>query len=90
MSDNEFELSLKYPTVINLTRMHSFNNKHLHLVRADFCSLKQEKNLINDGRMTIEHMKNMVKQYRPAAKISKCMKCYSDHHNTKECTRRVQ
>ncbi|CAF3615143.1 unnamed protein product [Rotaria sp. Silwood1] len=59
-------------------------------LRADFCSLQQVKKLLDDGRITIDHMKNLVKQYHPPAKISKCMKCYSHHHSTNECTSQVQ
>ncbi|CAF3973729.1 unnamed protein product [Rotaria sp. Silwood1] len=84
------DLKTLYPTLIKLTRMYSFNNKPLNLVRADFCSLQQVKKLLDDGRITIDHMKNLVKQYHPPAKISKCMKCYSHHHSTNECTSQVQ
>ncbi|CAF2830813.1 unnamed protein product [Rotaria sp. Silwood2] len=84
------DLKTLYPTLIKLTRMYSFNNKPLNLVRADFCSLQQVKKLLDDGRITIGHMKNLVKQYHPPEKISKCMKCYSHHHITNECTSQVQ
>jgi len=64
--------------------MISYNNKPLNLVRADFCSLKQIRKLLNEGRIAIVHMKNTMKQYHPPAKITKCMKCFSHHHNAKE------
>ncbi|CAF4285376.1 unnamed protein product [Rotaria sp. Silwood2] len=84
------DLKTLYPTLIKLTRMYSFNNKPLKLVRADFCSLQQVKKLLDDGRITIGHMKNLVKPYHSPAKISKGMKCYSHHHTTNECTSQVQ
>ncbi|CAM4858322.1 unnamed protein product [Rotaria socialis] len=34
------ELKIIYSSLIKLTKMHSFNNKPLNLVRADFCSLE--------------------------------------------------
>ncbi|CAF4894084.1 unnamed protein product [Rotaria socialis] len=84
------ELKITYPPLIKLTIMHSFINKPLNLVRADFCSLEQVKKLMDTGRISIGHMKNTLKQYHPPAKISKCMKCFSHHHNTKECSSQVQ
>ncbi|CAF5181505.1 unnamed protein product, partial [Rotaria magnacalcarata] len=50
----------------------------------------QVKKLMDTGRISIGHMKNTLKQYHPPAKISKCMKCFSHHHNTKECNSQVQ
>jgi hypothetical protein len=89
---NEVQEELKtiYPSLINLTRMISINNKPLNLVRADFCSAIQVKHVLNEGRITIGHMKNMVKPYHPPVRIRKCMKCYSHQHNTNECTSPVQ
>lgn len=84
------ELKTTYPSIINITRMKSNNNKPLNLVRADFCSLAQCKKILNDGKITIGHMKNPVKQYYPPVKINKCMKCFSHQHNTRECTSLVQ
>ncbi|CAF4497926.1 unnamed protein product [Rotaria sp. Silwood2] len=87
------DLKTLYPTLIKLTRMYSFNNKPLNLVRADFCSLQQVRNLLEYGRITISHMKNFVKQYHPPAKINKyhpynnscqneikCVNCGQDHY----------
>ncbi|CAF3845006.1 unnamed protein product [Rotaria magnacalcarata] len=50
--------------------MFSFNNKPLSLVRVDFNSIKQVKKLLEDERITMGHMKNLVKQYHPPAKIN--------------------
>jgi hypothetical protein len=84
------ELKTNYPSLVKLTRMMSVNNKPLNLVRADFCSASQVKILLKDGRITIGHMKNTVKQYYQPVKIRKCMRCYSHQHNTNECTSSVQ
>lgn len=84
------ELQTCYPTLVKLTRMYSSNNKPLNLVRADFHSSHQVKTLLNDGRITIGHMKNPVKQYYPPIKIIKCMKCYNHHHSTNECPSPIQ
>ena len=54
-------------------------------------SLQQQvKKLLNDRRIPLRYMKNMVKEYYPPPKKHQMYEGYSHHHNTKECTSRVQ
>ncbi|CAF4413326.1 unnamed protein product, partial [Didymodactylos carnosus] len=80
------ELKQNYPTLSKLTRMMAKNEIPLNLVRADFTSLKQVDELLAIGTIDIGNMKHTIKRYHSPIRVSKCMKCYSHHHKTNECT----
>ena len=81
-SEVEEELRAEYPTLVKLTRMFVKEGTPLNLVRADFKSISQVKQLLHKQVIHIGKLEHPVKPYHPPARIGKCKKCHSHDHSS--------
>lgn len=80
------DLREAHSSLLKLTRLVARNGKPLNVVRADFASSMDVKQLLDIGEINLNHMKLQVRPYFSPIRINKCRKCFKHDHNAAQCT----
>ena len=81
----EQEMRTDYPSLVKLTRMFVKEDTPLNLVRADFHSISQVKQLLLKQVICIGQLEHPIKPYHSPVRIEKCRKCHSHDHTSATC-----
>ena len=79
------ELKEKIPSIVNVIRFKNKDQQPLRSVKVELVSAEARDKLLDDGEVSIMHMKYKVVEYFAQAKVLICSNCYRIGHFRKNC-----